>query len=261
MLSILNVYLDDFIPHWHNRREYVQYHILVLVTDGRLTYRLNEDTLEAGKGDIMFIPSGTHREAFNHPDVLHQKYAISFIPSDTMNLPLLEQSSPRKIRIQSFDFFKERFAMVYRQYLEKRDYYEIIGNGILMEILGMLHRELTAPPIPRRKLQYAAAIEQHVVKHFRESISLASLSKLIGRSPNYTLSLFKEVIGMTPAEYQHQLRVHAAIEMLQHTDLTVAAIAEHLGYYDASSFYKMFRKRTGVAPSDYKLKDHNDYHL
>lgn len=250
MITIRNSFFDDFIPHWHNRLEHVEYHILVLVTEGRLIYRLNDQQLHAEKGDLMFIPSGTHREAFNEPNHLHQKYAITFTSSETLDLPLLQNREPQKIKVRSFDFLKERFTQLYRQYIEKRDYYETIGIGILFEILGTLHRELFSSPLPKRKLQFANKLEHYIVNHFRESIPLHILSEQIERSPNYTLSLFKEVIGMTPIEYQHQLRINAAIEMLQNTDLTIASIAEYLGYYDASSFYKMFKKKTGLAPSE-----------
>lgn len=252
MITTLNAYLDDFIPHWHNRTEYVQYHILVLVTEGRLTYRLNGEELEASKGDLLYIPAGTHREAFNPPDTLHQKYAITFDVAAALGLPLLEGLRPRKTRPRAFDFIRERFASVYQQYLERRSCHELIAAGILLEILGHVQRELTAQPLPRRKLQYAEAIERHIVGRFREPLALEVLARLIGRSPNYALSVFKEASGMTPIEYQHQLRVHAAIDMLRNTDMTVAAIADHLGYYDASSFYKAFRKRTGRPPSDYR---------
>jgi AraC-like DNA-binding protein len=254
MITIRNSFFDDYIPHWHNRLEHVEYHILVLITEGRLIYKLNDQQLHAEKGDLIFIPPGTHREAFNDPNILHQKYAITFDSPESLGLPLLQNQAPQKVKVRSFDFFKERFTLLFRQYIEKRDYCETIGVGILFEILGTLHRELSTPPIPMRKLQLANKIEHYIVNHFRDSIPLKILSQLIERSPNYTLSLFKEVIGMTPVEYQHQLRTNAAIEMLQNTDLTIAAIAEHLGYYDASSFYKMFKKKTGHAPSEYQIK-------
>ena len=56
MISIVNAYFDDNIPNWHNRIEQVQYHVLVLVVNGQLTYHLNDQTMTARKGDIVYIP-------------------------------------------------------------------------------------------------------------------------------------------------------------------------------------------------------------
>jgi YesN/AraC family two-component response regulator len=81
--------------------------------------------------------------------------------------------------------------------------------------------------------------------------AIKELANLIERSPNYTLSLFKEGVGHTPLEYQHRLRITSAKEMLQNTSLTVTFIAEYLGYYDSSYFYKMFRKYAEQTVSSY----------
>jgi YesN/AraC family two-component response regulator len=257
MITVMGTYLDDNIPNWHNRLQHVQYHVLVLVTEGQLTYQLNDNRIQASKGDLLFIPSGTEREAKNDGSALHQKYAITFQCSDDWGLSLLESKEHKVIHTRSFDFFKERFILLHRQSLEKRSYYKIIRSGILMEMLGMASRELDSPPIPLRKLQFARVMEKYILQHFREPMHLKDLAKLIDRSPNYTLSVFKEVVGQTPLDYQHRLRITAAMEMLQNTRFTVTAISEHLGYYDNSYFYKMFRKVTGLSPTAYA----NQYRL
>lgn len=251
MIEILNTYLDDFIPLWHNRREYVQYHVLVLVTEGQLIYRLNRSEFKARKGDLIFIPAGTEREALNDGTAPHQKYAATFRCRFEPGLPLLDNPEPVRMHVRSPDYFKERFMQLHRQTLEKRSYFETVRTGIMLEMLGTANRELDIPPLPKRKAQFAARIEQYILQHFREPVTLKELAALIDRSPNYTLSLFKEAVGQTPLEYMHRLRISAAIEMLQNTGLTVAAIAEHLGYYDASYFYKIFKKMTGRSPTSY----------
>lgn len=251
MITIYGTHLDDFIPHWHNRLTYVQFHILVLITEGKVRYQLNDREFIASKGDLLFIPSGTHREAKNDVEP-HQKYAITFMVPADLELTMLHSKETIVLRAKQFDYFKEKFKSLHRQSLEKRPYYHTIQSGILLEMLGTLNRELeSSPMIPARKLHYAGVLEQYIVQHFRESIALNTLATLIDRSPNYTLSVFKEVVGQTPLEYQHRLRITSAMELLQNTNLTITFIADHLGYYDTSYFYKMFRKYTGVAPSSY----------
>lgn len=254
MISIINATYDDYIPNWYNPEAIVKCHILVLVTDGSLNYRLDGKLLQASKGDLVYIPIYTKREAFNSAHELHQKFAILFDFSETFGLPLLEQKKVRIFQIRALDFLKERFKTLFKQTLEQSACYQTITKGILLEILGYAQRELETPPLPFRKVQAAEKIEHFLVEHYRQSVSLDMLACHIQKSPNYTLALFKEVYGLTPHEYLHQLRIHVAMDLLENTKLTVAAVAEHLGYYDTSAFYKMFLKKTGQTPSEFRAQ-------
>ena len=120
MISIKYAFFDDNIPNWHNRIEQVQYHVLVLVVNGRLTYQLNDQALTARKGDIVFIPAGTHREGYNDGQTTHQKYAVIFGCDDSLGLSLLAAKQPVVTRIRSFEFLRERFtfciAIIWRNF-------------------------------------------------------------------------------------------------------------------------------------------------
>ncbi|UVI29055.1 AraC family transcriptional regulator [Paenibacillus spongiae] len=251
LIEILDTHRDDFIPNWHNRLQQVSYNILVLVTEGQLLYRLNDRAFIASKGDLLFIPSGTMREAMNDKMTLHQKYAVIFTSSPLIELPLFAQPGHVLIRPRSFEYFKEKMMLIYRHSIEKKPFYDAIRAGIMLELLGMACRELDSAPLPLRKANDIRKIEQHILDRFRERISLQELAGLIERSPNYTLSLFKEATGQTPLAYMHRLRITAAKELLRSTSLTVKDISEHLGYYDTSYFYRMFKKSTGLSPSEY----------
>lgn len=253
MLQIQYATMDDHTPNWHNRLELLRCHILVLITAGKVVYQLNRSELIASKGDLLFIPAGTYRSARNADDELHQKYAILFtVDSSLPDLPLLARKESFCRKIHSFQQMKERFQSLYRHSLEQKAYYEFIRIGILVELLGMTNRELDSPRLPKRKQQYVEQIEQYILEHVNQPVLLRTLAELVGRSPNYTAAIFKEVVGLTPLEYQNRLRISTAMDLLRTTRLTVEAIAEHLGYYDTSYFYKQFRKHTGKAPSEFR---------
>lgn len=251
MIKVRFSYFDDNIPDWHNRMEHLEYYVLVLVVSGQLTYHINGKLLYASKGDLLLLPPGTKREAYNHNKQLHQKYAVIFSADHHCELPLLEQTTYVHMQTRAFPYMKNQLVAIYRQTLEKRSFFKTIIAGMLLEMLGRISRELETSPLPRRKLDHADRLEQYMIEHFREPITIERLSQVIGRSPNYTITLFKEIIGYTPIDYQHRLRIAAAKEMLENTRYTVSAIAEQLGYYDTSYFYRVFRQHTGTAPSAY----------
>lgn len=49
-------------------------------------------------------------------------------------------------------------------------------------------------------------------------------------------------------------RFEAALDLLVHSQLSVAAIAERMGYADARSFRRAFMRWSGVLPSDYRRR-------
>ena len=57
---------------------------------------------------------------------------------------------------------------------------------------------------------------------------------------------------MSPVEYIAQQRISRACHLLQNTDNSIAQIANTCGYPDFSYFTRVFRKRLGMTPSEYR---------
>lgn len=65
---------------------------------------------------------------------------------------------------------------------------------------------------------------------------------------------FKRATGMTPMVYVHTLRLEEAKHLLETTDDPVEAVAEAVGYEDASFFGRLFRRRVGLTPRVYRQR-------
>jgi transcriptional regulator GlxA family with amidase domain len=65
---------------------------------------------------------------------------------------------------------------------------------------------------------------------------------------------FAKAVGMTPIDYVHALRLEEAKQMLETTDLPVEAVANETGYGDTSFFHRLFRRKTGLTPAQYRLR-------
>jgi transcriptional regulator GlxA family with amidase domain len=65
---------------------------------------------------------------------------------------------------------------------------------------------------------------------------------------------FREATGMTPLDYVQALRLEEAKQMLETGDLPVEAIANEVGYEDASFFGRLFRRKVGLTPAQYRLR-------
>jgi len=84
------------------------------------------------------------------------------------------------------------------------------------------------------------------------SLSLKKLSDHLRISPNYISQTLNETIGECFFDYVNKWRIEAAKPDIGKGEKTVLTIAYEVGFNARSSFYKAFKKETGVTPSEYR---------
>ena len=83
-------------------------------------------------------------------------------------------------------------------------------------------------------------------------VSLESTSAAVGITPSYLSRLFKAKTGENFHDYVLNRRLNAAAGLLRETSLSAGEIARHVGYGDVAYFSRIFRKRFGSSPRDYR---------
>jgi transcriptional regulator GlxA family with amidase domain len=96
------------------------------------------------------------------------------------------------------------------------------------------------------------ACERWLGEHFRDDDALAQATRR-ARIPERTLKRrFRAATGSTLIEYVQNLRIEHAKRLLEEARLPVDEISAAAGYEDASFFRRLFKRRTGLSPSDYR---------
>ncbi|WP_407279039.1 helix-turn-helix domain-containing protein [Aromatoleum evansii] len=90
--------------------------------------------------------------------------------------------------------------------------------------------------------------------HYVEAAPVAAMAELTGLSERAFVRRFRQVTGMSPLAYVHTVRIEEAKQMLESTRLPVEAIAEELGYEDASFFSRLFKREVKLTPARYRRK-------
>ena len=90
-----------------------------------------------------------------------------------------------------------------------------------------------------------------------EEITLASLLKEFSVNKNILNDAFNKEVGMPCMSYLENVRMARARSDLQYSDLTISEISLLCGYSDTNYFSKVFKKHTGLSPSDFQknMKD------
>lgn len=91
-------------------------------------------------------------------------------------------------------------------------------------------------------------------RHFNEEVTLGGLALLSGLTERSLIRRFKAATGDTPTGYLQVLRIEAARQQLETSRLAVEEVTRRVGYEDVSSFSRLFRKHTGLAPGAYRSR-------
>ncbi|WP_372630512.1 response regulator [Cohnella sp.] len=93
---------------------------------------------------------------------------------------------------------------------------------------------------------------QYIQGHYHTDLSLEKVASIVYLNPIYFSQLFKQKTGHGFKEYVTQLRLERAMELLRESELKIADISERVGYPDMRHFSQVFRKKTGLTPSEYR---------
>lgn len=107
-----------------------------------------------------------------------------------------------------------------------------------------IREEQTSTVIDRAK--------QYIRQHFAEDLSLEEAAETVHLNPFYFSKLFKQHVGETFIDYLTGLRIDRAKQLMEEQDLSLKEVSYQVGYKDPNYFSRVFKKVTGVAPSEYR---------
>jgi AraC-like DNA-binding protein len=83
--------------------------------------------------------------------------------------------------------------------------------------------------------------------------TVAELASTAAVSRSVLDQRFREVLGRSPIKYLTEWRMHLADELLQTTELSIAAVARRIGYVSEEAFSRAFRRSHGSSPGAWRI--------
>lgn len=122
----------------------------------------------------------------------------------------------------------------------------LLQDGVSGE-LNRLRRERS-----QREARPITDAKHFIQQHYQESLRLEDVSNAVGFNATYFSAMFKKETGQNFMDYLTELRMNKAKELLCGDECSVQDVAEQVGYRDLKYFSRLFKKTTGISPSDYK---------
>ena len=214
---------------------------------------------EVGSEVSRHRPSALSFE-FDYPDQ-QRLQAMQSIKQANVRLPvlMLTQEHSESLAIWAFR------ARVWNYLVKPVSHVELSDN--LRALAGVCNRaspprtaQLIATAVPAGLRAQPVSPEvallhpalDHIAQHYHERVTASAAAKTCGLDRFEFSKRFKAAFGMTFREYLLRARVSEARRFLATGSLSVTGVAYSVGFNDGSHFARIFKRFTGVLPSDYR---------
>jgi len=93
-----------------------------------------------------------------------------------------------------------------------------------------------------------------IAEHYQAAAPVAAMVARAGIPERSFKRRFARATGMAPLEYVHTLRLEEAKQLLESSALPIEAVATDVGYEDASFFSRLFKRKVGLSPAQYRRR-------
>lgn len=136
---------------------------------------------------------------------------------------------------------------------------KLFYEGKVLETLALIMEEAKRNQDRKKKIRITKedeenlnAVADYLDHHYSFPVSLEQLSKIAYMGTTKLKTTFRELFGCNISDYIIRKRMEQAQHLLIGTELSIAEIAQAVGYERADSFSRQFQRTTGLLPREYR---------
>lgn len=222
--------------------------LLIWITRGQGRIILEGQRRGLGVHNALFVPAGTLHAL--EPGA--QCFGLALMLPDGAGLGF--GRTPRHLRIRDQQAQTELTALLEAMGRETSRDAPLRDRAMraYAQIVGVwMHRQEPEPeqagePAARRLV---AAYCELLVRQYRSGITMTGLAEALNVTPTHLSRSCKHLCGLTAAEMQTQVTLHAARNLIEGSDVSLSRISDHLGFGSAAYFSRFITHHTGESPS------------
>ncbi len=134
---------------------------------------------------------------------------------------------------------------------------ELFG-ALFMKLMRLLPHEQAPSGPGHARMRFLAPAMTCISEQYMNELSIEDLAQLCHVSPSHFRRLFKAVLGLSPRDYLHMVRIEHACALLSGGKYSVTEVGMMVGYPSPSSFLRQFHRLYGVSPRQWRQKMENE---
>ena len=211
-------------------------------------------------------PWEKERDLFKAVELLYKEQAFVKLDEIFMHLNNKGKGELEFLKHYSQELLAVILRLIY-EYLteEKNEMFDLeeIYNAIIVansveELISVLKNKIgkiidSISPENREEINpVLVKAKKYMDNNFEKNLSLEQIADQVAISPNYLSKLFKDKFQVTIIDYLTEKRIEQAKKLLRNTGSSVKKIAGQVGYNDANYFSRVFKKKAGQAPTQFR---------
>jgi AraC-like DNA-binding protein len=278
----LNFFTNDekfpfFIQYGtHDENLYIHTHKdfseLVIVLSGTATHIVDDERFYIKKGDVFVINNNTihgyeSTEGFHICNVMYRynnllkfdidiKKNAGFHALFVLEPYLVKENnfkSRLKLKLDDFDRVSNLLDNMMLEYETKQEGWQTFLKGYFLNLVVILSRLYSFKKDSNEtKIINIAQSISYIENHFTENLSINLLSDISHYSPRHFVRIFNKIYHTTPTNYILSLRINYACKLLKKSSSSINKIALKSGFKDSNYFSRLFKKRIGISPKDFR---------
>ena len=147
--------------------------------------------------------------------------------------------------------FIDTYHKIFEIVLDEKPGFQQVASGMIMKLLGYMVSIEKQRNFSGKRME---KVIRNVCFEIRDNIGKPIDFKQFAEENNmgysYFRKMFKQYTGIAPVKYQLDLKIRRSREMLASSDLSIKEIAYEMGFQSIHYFSRIFKKKTGMSPSE-----------
>lgn len=230
--------------------------ILIFVHEGTGWYEKEGQRNPLASNDVLLIPPGLSHAYGADPGDPWSIFWFHFEGKGVEQLLqwLIHNPGMHTLPCRSPDSLRRQFHAILAAV--ERGYHEhtlLELSRVLIHVLTLLHRN-PGQETNQRQIERIESVMDRMRREINQPQPLQEYAAVAGLSVSQFSYLFKQHTGLSPMNYQTEVRMQRACEFLDTTESSIQSIASQLGYEDPLYFSRAFKRCTGLSPSQYRKR-------
>ena len=251
-LSYIHFYdFDKSVSHISSGHPYARF---IITVEGSGSLIINDHRIYTHRGDVMVVQPGSVSFA-----VIAENKPLSFASVGMENLSFDHPEIVSRLIHPDHPSRKEEILKgvhLLKQELDKKEKHYSLACSLYIQMLlieMVRHYDVDLINDSRQSQNMdSARVKEYIDNHYMEDLTLDILAEKSQMSKYYLVHSFTKNNGCSPISYLNEKRIEESKRLLEETTLSIAEIAEKLGFSSQSYFSQAFKKNTLMTPIEYR---------